>query len=679
MKNRIIYSAILVLVCLIGHKFAYASDGGLNIENYGKLFQDFDTTEAARSYFSSSDSLICPEMSFYNNGYCYCYPGYMVRRNKCVTNTDFCIEMFGPNTLYSTIVGTCRCKEGYIIQSDTCVDAEGYCKDHFGFLSYFDRETSSCACNGGRYAYNGECVSLDTMCKVSFGSAAEVGDQEGMCQCQDGYQFNDEMTLCVEIVYECGENTKKIGKNCVCIDGYSPIQNNNDVVDCEKIEPVKKKNDAKKNIIFTDISKSLYTNAISYLYEKGVVQGYQDGSYKPDEHINRAEFTKIIIEAKYPGQATGENCFPDVQSEWFAKYVCFAKGEGIISGSPDGMFKPGNSINLAEAYKIILETYIDTPIEDLDSDNWFDKYLFYAKQHHLDQQISLEPSQLVTRGGMAQIIFLVLGGEGQNVAYPEANVSDSDSQIDIEPADMSGENIGVTESISDVDHDGVPDEYDENSTNRHIANYTFEYYSPFDSKDPANGKTIQIYVSVPHDKYTYYKKYHPHILNEDISNLNTFVIYDESVINEIAEQILGYVKRENMNPIVILQRFIEKVVYTDDINTGWDEYPKYPVETIVDEKGDCEDTSFLLAALYRRLFDTEIYLVLFSGHVGIAVAVDNDTYDMAVNQWGTDYMAETNESRSRKLLYIETTNAGWALGDVPSSLRGREYRLIKIQ
>ncbi len=159
---------------------------------------------------------------------------------------------------------------------------------------------------------------------------------------------------------------------------------------------------------FADVkSRTRYREAINHIADLGIVKGYEDGTYQPLKNINRAEFTKIIIEAKYPGKAVGSDCFGDVGNEWFAKYVCYAKGKGIVEGNPDGTFRAGSEINTAEAYKIVFATMLDSPVYD-ESGEWYEKYLEYAKANDLDFSSSLNASHAVTRGEMAEMIHLVL-------------------------------------------------------------------------------------------------------------------------------------------------------------------------------------------------------------------------------------------------------------------------------
>jgi len=98
---------------------------------------------------------------------------------------------------------------------------------------------------------------------------------------------------------------------------------------------------------FSDIKDS--DDEISLLLESGVVEGRSEGKYEPDERVTRAEMLKIILESR--GEDIDEkkhrNCFPDVAHEWFAKYVCYGKNNGIISGYPDGFFRPHHPVNQA--------------------------------------------------------------------------------------------------------------------------------------------------------------------------------------------------------------------------------------------------------------------------------------------------------------------------------------------
>lgn len=108
--------------------------------------------------------------------------------------------------------------------------------------------------------------------------------------------------------------------------------------------------------IFHDISVDHpNADAISYLKKKEILSGNPDGSFRPNGGINRAEFAKVILLSLDidPVPAKG-NRFSDVsKNEWFAGYVETAANLGVINGYPDGSFRPAGNINRAEMFAML--------------------------------------------------------------------------------------------------------------------------------------------------------------------------------------------------------------------------------------------------------------------------------------------------------------------------------------
>ncbi len=167
---------------------------------------------------------------------------------------------------------------------------------------------------------------------------------------------------------------------------------------------------AQGEAVFSDVdSDTQYSEAIKYLKDEGVVEGYPDGTYKPATNINRAEFTKILLEAAHDGGFTGSHCFPDVNDEWFAKYVCTAKDEGVVDGYADGSFRPAESVNFSEAAKIIANTY-NLEMGTDDPATWFKKYI-EALQNKKAIPLSVEYfDETITRDEMSEIIWRIKVG-----------------------------------------------------------------------------------------------------------------------------------------------------------------------------------------------------------------------------------------------------------------------------
>ena len=167
-------------------------------------------------------------------------------------------------------------------------------------------------------------------------------------------------------------------------------------------------------------------DAINSLFKDGIINGYPDGTFQPDGEINRAELTKMIVAAKTtPGLSEFSGCFPDVQKEWFAPYICYAKSKGWVEGYKDGKFKPDTKVTRVEAVKIIIngifngkingeEILVDQSVVDIKSGDWYAKYFIFAdnrqlldKQHIIKkaEKYSYLPDKNITRKEVAEMIY----------------------------------------------------------------------------------------------------------------------------------------------------------------------------------------------------------------------------------------------------------------------------------
>lgn len=147
---------------------------------------------------------------------------------------------------------------------------------------------------------------------------------------------------------------------------------------------------------------------ISILTNLGAVGGYPDGTFQPGKTVNRAEFLKIVFLSNPSVVAVdddADDCFPDVRaSDWFSSYVCLAKRRGDVAGYPDGLFRPANTVNYAEALKMLVEIYdLDLP-EPAANERWawYTAYLRAAEDEGLDLT-TVDPAALLTRGQMARL------------------------------------------------------------------------------------------------------------------------------------------------------------------------------------------------------------------------------------------------------------------------------------
>ena len=118
---------------------------------------------------------------------------------------------------------------------------------------------------------------------------------------------------------------------------------------------------------FSDVTAdSWYNQTVSTLARMGIVKGYEDGSFRPNAPITRAEFGAIATRFFAETGATYEpGTFTDVTgNEWFANAIQDAVNLGLIGGYPDGTVRPNNNITRAEACAIVNRTLGRVPDAD---------------------------------------------------------------------------------------------------------------------------------------------------------------------------------------------------------------------------------------------------------------------------------------------------------------------------
>jgi rare lipoprotein A len=175
--------------------------------------------------------------------------------------------------------------------------------------------------------------------------------------------------------------------------------------------------------------------ALKYLKEKGIISGYNDGSFKPDNFINRVEALKIILEANKlinqeyinANSLGGEDyksnidlvSFTDIfKAQWYFPYLKKAVESGVVEGYEDGSFKPTKTINRAESFKMVMESdainfgeVLEPPFADVSINDWFAKYFNEAKLRQIvyfTMNNTVNPGRELTRSRFAELVYRYL-------------------------------------------------------------------------------------------------------------------------------------------------------------------------------------------------------------------------------------------------------------------------------
>jgi polyhydroxybutyrate depolymerase len=152
-----------------------------------------------------------------------------------------------------------------------------------------------------------------------------------------------------------------------------------------------------------------YREAVEWLKDRDIIAGYEDGTFKPKDTINRAELLKLVMEREgktYPKPR--RRCFSDVAPRlWYAPFVCAAKEQGIVKGYANGQFQPGDPVNIAESIKIILLAE-GKHIEEPKGREWYAPYVEELDTTDVLDASSYLPWAPLTRERAADVLWRVL-------------------------------------------------------------------------------------------------------------------------------------------------------------------------------------------------------------------------------------------------------------------------------
>ena len=146
------------------------------------------------------------------------------------------------------------------------------------------------------------------------------------------------------------------------------------------------------------------------------------------------------------------------------------------------------------------------------------------------------------------------------------------------------------------------------------------------------------------------------------------VTHDDPYIQSLASALLKKAKElgfGELDTANFVLAFVQDHYLKDDETTPYDDFPKFPLETLAEEGGDCEDSSILYAALMRAI-GYDVILAKMAKHMAVGVA------------FSSAYPGGYVIYNGKRYYYAETTSSGWLIGMIPKPYQGKIVEVIPI-
>lgn len=381
------------------------------------------------------------------------------------------------------------------------------------------------------------------------------------------------------------------------------------------------------NSVYDDVSADeWYYNYVGFVYEYGIMTGTAQNLFSPDGNLTIAEAITIAarLNAVYYGNTIDTSNYSSSPLSWFTAYLAYAEDQGIISAAQFGGRYVDNATREELAYilfRALPSCYAKindiTPIPDVYTDN---KYY--------SEILSLYEAGVIT------------GNDEYGTFCPLTGIQRS------EVAAMVSRAINPDLRVSFTLNPNIPFK---------LLNYTWKY--------PYRGTSFSLNIDISYYDYIYFsskpRTYDYASYATDDADVTGLTALATTLQNMAIENGLT----SAYDVAAFITAFVQNIPYMDDYEyKGVSEYPKYPIETLFEQGGDCEDTAVLLAKLLKLLGYGAVLLVS-DNHMAVGLQTSGNG-NLSFN--GVEYY------------YIETTEAGWRVGEVPGDMLGTTISVVYI-
>jgi len=335
---------------------------------------------------------------------------------------------------------------------------------------------------------------------------------------------------------------------------------------------------------FEDVTGD-YEKAIDTLSALGVIDGYEDGTYRPEKTVTRAEMAKLMVITLGYGDlvAGSKSNFSDTQGHWADAYIALAAGKGIVVGDGNGKFRPDATVSYDEVYTMLVRGlgYTDT-CNELKGMSWPTNFKVKAADLDITDDVVMTTTG-ADRGGVAQAIFNAL----------QATLVTVDSEGDVTlVVDRDDAQVELFTRLADLDNDYVVSEELLDSSNKNYAGDLVDLA-------PYMFQSLKVYLN-DDDEVVYVKSSNSLVYEGEIDDVVYDNVNDETTVS--IEDANGKIKNV----------VFDGIVDTDDIALA-----------VFENGAEKENT-----IEYTDLLDTEtIKIVAMDDHDLLAAADDDGKID----------------------------------------------------
>lgn len=163
---------------------------------------------------------------------------------------------------------------------------------------------------------------------------------------------------------------------------------------------------------FTDTQDSSYRGAIDYLQSRDLISGFPDGTFRPHQAMTRAEFLALVVRASGNSDSpVGGQCLAAfAPGDWYAPVMCQGLALELVTGTPDAL-RPGDTVIYSEALKMLLLAFGFEPEPAADGP-WHTPYVTFAADNGILSTLAYRPGDFVIRETAANMLYrtMVLAG-----------------------------------------------------------------------------------------------------------------------------------------------------------------------------------------------------------------------------------------------------------------------------